>query len=98
MIPNHTAGSLAVATGLALAITVGIGYTLCALLFRAAPDAAMTFMNVLFHGLDFRKLQAVPASFEFGSFFLALTVLVVWAFLLGALFGWIIDRFRGRAR
>jgi ABC-type branched-subunit amino acid transport system permease subunit len=84
----------AIATGVALAITVGIGYTACAIAFRAAPDAAMTFMNSLFHGLDFRRLQSGPAPFDFSSFSLALFVAVVWAFAFGALFGWLADRLR----
>ena len=83
-----------ISTGLALAITVGVGYTACTLAFRVWPDAAMTFMNALFHGLDFRKLQSGPVPFEFGSFLPALFVAVVWAFALGVLFGWIVDRFR----
>jgi hypothetical protein len=49
-------------------------------------------MNSLFHRLDFRKLQAGAALFDFGSFFFALTVLVVWAFVLGFVFGWIAGR------
>lgn len=81
-------------TGVALAITVGIGYTACTLAFRAWPDAAMAFMNALFHGLDFRKLQSGPVPFDFGAFFPALFVAAVWAFALGALFGWIVDRLR----
>lgn len=84
----------AMATGVALAITVGIGYTACALAFGAWPDAAMEFMNALFHGLDFRKLARAPAPFEFGAFFFALFVAVVWAFALGALFGWLMGRMR----
>lgn len=92
---RNTAGfGGALATGTALAITVGIGYAACALVFRAWPDASMEFMNALFHGLDFRKLASGPAPFEFSSFFYALFVAVVWAFGLGALFGWVIDRFR----
>jgi large-conductance mechanosensitive channel len=84
----------AISTGVALALTVGIGYTACAIVFRAAPDAAMTFMNALFHGLDFRKLQVGPTPFEFGSFSFALFATVVWAFVFGAFFGWIVDRLR----
>ena len=91
---NRTGIGVAISTGVALAITVGIGYTACAIVFRAAPDAAMTFMNALFHGLDFRKLQVGPTPFEFGSFSFALFVAVVWAFVFGALFGWIVDRLR----
>jgi ribose/xylose/arabinose/galactoside ABC-type transport system permease subunit len=84
----------AVPIGAALAITVGIGYAACALAFRLWPDAAMDFMNALFHGLDFRKLARGPAPFDFSSFLVALFVAVVWAFAFGALFGWLIDRFR----
>jgi large-conductance mechanosensitive channel len=87
----------AIPIGVALAITVGIGYAACALAFRAAPDAAMTFMNALFHGLDFRRLQSGPAPFDFSSFSLALFVAVVWAFVFGTVFGWIVDRMRPAA-
>ena len=94
---NRAGIGVAISTGVALAITVGIGYTACAIVFRAAPDAAMTFMNALFHGLDFRKLQVGPTPFEFGSFSFALFVTVVWAFVFGALFGWIVERLRPAA-
>jgi len=81
-----------VSTGLALGATVGVGYAACALVFRLWPEAGAAFMNSLFHGLDFRKLQAGAAVFDFGTFFFALTVLVVWAFALGFVFGWIAER------
>lgn len=84
----------AIPTGMALAVTVGIGYMACALAFRLWPEAAVTFMNSLFHGLDFRKLQAGPAPFDFGGFFFALAGILIWAFLMGALFGGIVDRLR----
>jgi large-conductance mechanosensitive channel len=87
----------AIPAGVAVAITVGIGYAACALVFRAAPDAAMTFMNALFHGLDFRRLQSGPAPFDFSSFSFALLVAVAWAFVLGAVFGGIVDRLRPAA-
>jgi hypothetical protein len=81
-------------TGFALGVTAGIGYIACALAFRLWPEAAITFMNALFHGLDFRKLQAGSAPFDFSTFFFALLVLVVWVFVLGFAFGWIVDRLR----
>jgi hypothetical protein len=84
--------SRAIHTGLALAVTVGIGYAPCALAFRIWPEGAMSFMNSLFHGLDFSKLRGGAALFDFGTFFFALAVSMVWAFLLGTLFGWIVDR------
>ena len=83
-------------TGAALAITAGVGYAACAVLFYLFPDAAVNFMNALFHGLDFGKLQAGPALFSFSSFLYALVVMMAWAFGLGAIFGWILDRV-GRA-
>jgi hypothetical protein len=84
----------AVQTGSALGITVAIGYTACAFAFWLWPEAAATFMNALFHGLDFRKLQSGSTLFSFGSFFYALVVAAAWAFFLGAIFGWVSARFR----
>ena len=74
-------------TGAAFSLTVGIGYALCTLVFWLWPEAAANFMNALFHGLDFRKLQAGEALFSFGSFVHALVIMMAWAFMLGALFG-----------
>ena len=47
----------AIRTGAALAIAVAIGYALRTLVFRLWPESAATFMNGLFHGVDFRRLQ-----------------------------------------
>ena len=86
----------AVRTGIALAITVGIGYSACAVAFWHWPETAMSFMNDLFHGLDFRKLQSGPVLFSFGSFLYALVVMMVWAFALGAIYVWLQNRFGDR--
>ena len=83
-------------TGAALAGTVAVGYLACTLVFRLWPEAAAGFMNALFHGLDFRKLQSGPALFSFGSFAFALVAIAAWAFGLGALLGWLSGRL-GRA-
>ena len=82
-------------TGTAFAVTVSIGYALCTLAFWIWPEAAANFMNGLFHGLDFRKLQSGPALFDFGSFLFALIVMAIWAFGLGTLFGWFSGRSHG---
>ena len=79
-------------TGAALAATVGIGYAVCTLVFWLSPEAAATFMNGLFHGLDFRKLQGGESLFRFDSFAYALVALVVWAFVLGVVYGWVSGR------
>jgi hypothetical protein len=87
--------STAVRAGTALAATVALGYAACTLAFFLWPDIAANFMNALFHGLEFRKLQNGAALFDFGRFFYVLLVLAVWAFWLGALFGWLFDRLGG---
>ena len=75
--------------GAALAVTVGVAYASCAAIFSVWPGAAMDFMNALFHGLDFRKLEVTNAGFEFSGFIYALIGISVWAFILGALYGWL---------
>lgn len=79
-------------TGAAFAATVGIGYFVCSLVFWLSPEAAATFMNALFHGLDFRKLQGGESLFRFDSFAYALVGLVGWAFAMGVVYGWISGR------
>lgn len=56
-----------VSIGLALGATAGVGYAACALVFRLWPAAGAAFMNSLFHGLDFRKLQGGAALLDFGT-------------------------------
>ena len=62
----------ALKTGAAFATTVAVGYALCTVVFSLWPEAAANFMNALFHGLDFRKLQSGATLFSFGSFLYAL--------------------------
>jgi hypothetical protein len=76
-------------TGSAFAVTVGIGYAACSALFALWPDAAASFMNSLFHGLDFRKLQGEASLFTFNGFLYAELVLMAWAFAMGVLFTWL---------
>ena len=91
------ANANAVHTGVALAVTFGIGYGACTLVFWLWPEAAVTFMNGLFHGLDFHRLQSGATLFSFGSFLYALAGIMVWAFALGAIYGWLQGRFGNRA-
>lgn len=79
--------------GAALAVSVGIGYAACTLVFWLWPDTAAYFMNALFHGLDFRKLQSGSTPFNFSSFLYALVALMAWTFVLGAIYGWVLRRF-----
>lgn len=78
-------------TGLAFATTVGLFYGLCTLVWLAAPGPFMSFMNSLFHGLDFTTMQKA-GSFALSGFLGALAVLAVWAFMAGTFFGWLRSR------
>ena len=82
----------ALRTGYVFALTVALGYTACTLFFWLFPAAALGFMNGLFHGLDFTRLQAGASLFSFGGFAGALAVISVWAFVLGVVFAWLNQR------
>lgn len=78
-------------TCITLAITVGLFYALCTLVWALAPGPFLGFMNNLFHGLDFSALvQTTP--FSWPGFLSALLVLSLWAGLAGAFFAWLFNR------
>jgi hypothetical protein len=72
-------------TGLALAATVALFYSLCTLVEVAFPSQFMNFMNALFHGLDFSKLMS-SEPYRWASFIYALIIMAIWAFAAGAFF------------
>jgi hypothetical protein len=72
--------------GSAFSITVGLGYTSCAIAFAISPSLAVSFTTDLFHGLNFSTMQSGAGGFSFSSFFVALLVLMAWAFALGAIY------------
>jgi len=78
-------------TGLALAVTVGLFYALCALIWTLAPGPFLGFMNNLFHGMDFSTLVR-PRAFAWTGFVSALLVLSTWAFFAGVFFAWLSTR------
>jgi len=78
-------------TGIALAITVGLFYTLCALVWALAPGPSLTLLNGLFHGMKFNSMVQ-PGDFSLLGFLVALVVLSAWAFLVGTFFGWLRSR------
>ena len=80
-------------TGLALAITVGLFYALCALIWTLAPGPFLGFMNNLFHGMDFSTMVQ-PRPFAWMGFSSALLVLSAWAFFAGVFFAWLLNRLR----
>lgn len=74
--------------GAAFALTVVIGYAVCTALWIAFTDPGLGFLNALFHGLDFRRLDT-GGGFSLGGAVYAAAVLAVWAFLIGALFAFV---------
>ena len=81
----------ALRTGIALAITVGVFYALCALVWALAPGPFLGFLNNLFHGMDFSSMVK-PQPFAWAKFLTVLLVLSVWALLAGVLFAWLLNR------
>ena len=78
-------------TGLALALTVGLFYALCTLIWALAPGPFLGFMNNLFHGMDFSTMvQQRP--FAWTGFLTALLILSSWAFFAGVFFAWLLNR------
>ncbi|MGZ9080099.1 MAG: DUF5676 family membrane protein [Burkholderiales bacterium] len=61
---------------------------------RMWHEAALDFLNALFHGLDFRKVLLPARDYGIGVFLYPLTILAVWAFFVGALFAVVRNFFR----
>ena len=73
------------------AVTVGVFYALCTLLWALAPAPFLGFMNSLFHGLDFGSMVQ-PRPFAWSGFLVALLLLSGWALLAGTFFAWLRNR------
>ena len=78
-------------TGIALAVTVGVFYALCTLLWLLALGPFLGFMNSLFHGMDFSGILR-PRPFAWTGFLVALLLLSGWALLAGTFFAWLRNR------
>lgn len=87
-LPRDVPASQPFRTGFAFAATVALFYGLCTVAWMVAPGPFMTFMNSLFHGMDFTPLLK-PGTFAWGSFVTALVVMSVWAFFAGSFFAWL---------
>ena len=78
-------------TGTALATTVGLFYALCTAVWVLAPGPFLSFMNNLFHGMDFTSMVQLR-PFAWQGFLAALLVLSLWAGLAGVFFAWLLNR------
>lgn len=75
--------------GFTVAITVGLFYTACTGLWVVFHEQALDFLNALFHGLDFRRIEVSASEYRVGTFVTPLIVLVVWGFLMGTFGSWL---------
>jgi hypothetical protein len=71
--------------GAVLSITVVINYVLCTVFWLVFTEPSIKFLNVLFHGMDFRKIYAVT-TFSPGDFLYVLVVFAAWSYVLGAVY------------
>ena len=71
--------------GLVLSLAVGFNYVLCTIFWMNWTKPAMDFLNTLFHGLDFRKLQT-DAGFSLPGYLYALITFMVAIYVLGVIF------------
>jgi hypothetical protein len=77
--------------GVALAMTIAVGYTVRTAIWLLFPGPSIDFVNAQFHGLEFRRLH-VGGAFAIGSWLIALAVLTAWAFLIGTLVCFVVNR------
>ena len=78
--------------GFTLSLTVGVGYTLCALAVALFPGASYSFLSSLFHGGNVSSLEPQVGAFSFESYFVSLVVLMVWGFAVGSFYSWLHKR------
>ncbi|SCK28475.1 hypothetical protein VAR608DRAFT_2372 [Variovorax sp. HW608] len=84
-------------TGVILSSTVVVFYALCTVVWIAFPESFMSFMNALFHGLDFRRLETGQAL-SWWSVVYPAVVFAVWFFAAGAFFAWLYNLLAGDDR
>ena len=87
-------------SGLALAITLVLLNSVCAVLVGLWPQQAIGFANTWAHGLDLTSLMS-DAPMTFARFIYGLVGLSVIGFVIGAVYAWlynrlwVVDRSRG---
>ena len=86
-----------VATGLSLAITVGLLYLLCALMVALAPGALSTALDLVTHGLNIAPLTQQVAPISLPALLLGLFAILGYSFIAGLLFG-LVNNMLARSR
>lgn len=83
-------------TGLSLALTMAVSYAVCTLLYVLWPAQGIAFLNALFHGLDFNRLQTTQ-GYGMMTFLGPLLVLTLWGAMVGTLFAWLSGKLHGKS-
>lgn len=77
--------------GGALAVVAGIIYVVCAAAVKLWPTGTVQFFGDWFHGIDITKIAGVKAL-TFGAFVRGLLEVLIFAYLVGALYAWVYNR------
>lgn len=81
---SHTkAADHPIIDGLSFSATWAILYSVCASLFWLAPEAMLTAMSKLTHGMSFTQMAQAGTSFGFGDFVSVLTLGAIYTFTAG---------------
>ena len=80
-------------SGTTLAVVVGINYLICTAIWMTWREPSIDFLNALFHGMDFRKLET-SGPFSILSFIYVLVGLMIWTFVIGVIFRLVSNWFR----
>ncbi len=75
-------------TGLALALTSGVVYTICAVVAGLWPRALLKLMSTWIHTLDLQKVS-FEQSGNLQSFIVGLVSIMVFFYVVGVLFAWL---------
>jgi hypothetical protein len=76
---NHSHPLNAHAAGASCAAVTGLLYIVCAAAYALIPDTTLAFFNLLFHGLDIRK---VATGMTWGGVIAGLLLSVIGAYVL----------------
>lgn len=75
------------ATGLSLAITLGLLYVACALVVAIAPGALSAGFGLVVHSLDLAPLMRQVPPMRLSIVLMGLVVIMAYGFVAGLLFG-----------
>ncbi|MBI4434588.1 hypothetical protein HY635_02115 [Candidatus Uhrbacteria bacterium] len=80
------------AAGKSCAVVSGVVYVICAAAYAIIPDATLAFFNLLFHGLDIRK---VAIAMTWGGVIGGFIITVIGAYVLTGAWAALYNRMSG---